>query len=259
MAVTGNALKMKCQLAELAAKHGVTRATFRPLPLSAPTACAQHLTGYASSGDVDQDRCRFAPFAFGMVSAARTKLLFRHDPNQVAGTIERLSYDADGRLQIACRVDHEQARRCGGFSVSARIREYILIAPDTPSFYALITDASLDEISLTEIPSNPFALVTSRFPASAQAKLFENLRQYFDVLSKVMPLLPQVAAMPPATSDGAVLRKDTRRRWPAKGEHLHGGVFCNGCITDASLPRRQVSKSSFTELAEALNGRLQET
>ena len=131
---TGLALKMRVELHALAQKHGVFPRPSAPLPLSPPTSCSQLISGLASTGDIDHERMRFRGHAFGMISPRRTKLLYRHDPNEVAGEIEELSYDAHGRLLIKCRVDHEQARRCAAFSVSGRVNEYCLCDVDTPNF-----------------------------------------------------------------------------------------------------------------------------
>jgi hypothetical protein len=52
--------------------------------------------------DLDGDRTRFRGHVFGLVRKA-TPLLFRHDPNQIAGEIEELKWTATGALYIrAC-------------------------------------------------------------------------------------------------------------------------------------------------------------
>src|SRR4051794_7257953 len=105
MAVTGNWLKLKTELAQLAARHGLT-AVPHSLALAAPTQCSMVLRGFASTGDLDFDRCRFAPFSYGMVSKSRTQLLYAHDPKQIAGQVLKLGYDPYGSLLIEARVDH---------------------------------------------------------------------------------------------------------------------------------------------------------
>jgi hypothetical protein len=256
---TGMALRMRCELAELARRHNVTPVP-HTVPLLPSTECSMVLKGFASTGDVDFDRCRFASFSFGLLRKSKTRLLYAHDEAQVAGEILDLGYDPHGNLLVEAKVSHPQAVRCGGFSVGGRIRGYRLVDTDRPTFHAVIDDCELCEISLTERPANRFALVRSRFPADAQSQFYDDLLKWVDTLKKMVTLLPQVAAATASAtpSAGATMHKNGRR-WPQRGDHLHGGVFYNGCITDAPLPRRQVSKSSFTELAEALNGRLQET
>jgi hypothetical protein len=131
--------------------------------------------GFASTGDVDFDRCRFASFVFGLLRKSKIRLLYAHDPNQVAGEIEELSYDAHGRLMIEARVDHLEARRCNGFSVGGRVRAYELRDVDNKGFHAVITDCGLSEISLVERLANRFAVVQSRFSANVQARLYDHM------------------------------------------------------------------------------------
>ena len=251
MTVTGLALKMRCELAELARKHNVVQRPPAPLPMMAPSSYAQVLSGFASTGDVDQERMKFRGHAFRLVSARHVRLLHRHDENQVAGEVQELSYDEFGRLKIRCRVDHEQARRCAAFSVSGRINEYRLCDVDSPNFYALITDATLDEISLTEIPSNRHALVTSRYPADARSKHLGNLLEWAGALQKLAAALPQLMVPSAAAQTaGAFMHKDTPRRVPRKGEYMHGANFA--AQPARSAPSQPRLKTSFSELAEHL-------
>jgi hypothetical protein len=206
------------------------------------------LKGFASTGDLDFDRCRFAPHAFGLVRKSKTRLLYAHDA--IAGEVLELGYDCHGNLVIAARADHPAARRCNGFSVGGRIREYKLVDADKASFHAVITDCELAEVSLVENPSNRFALVRSRFPADARSKFLGDLSKWAATLKQMVELLPQVMVPTSAKSEGAVMRKDTR--WPQRGDLLHGGV-CDGGITD--VPSPPVSRSSFSELAAELNNR----
>jgi hypothetical protein len=67
---TGKALEMRLELSALAQRHGLRQVPhFVPL-LPAP-GCAQLVEGFASTGDLDYDRCKFSPFAFGLVRLAR--------------------------------------------------------------------------------------------------------------------------------------------------------------------------------------------
>ena len=91
------------------------------MPMTAPTARPMLLEGYASTNDLDFQRTRVRGYAFGLLCGAPPPLLYRHDTTQPAGEIEELKYDEHGRLLIRARVDHPEARRCGGFSVGATV------------------------------------------------------------------------------------------------------------------------------------------
>jgi hypothetical protein len=151
------------------------------------------LKGFASTGDLDFDRCRFAPHAFGLVRKSKTRLLYAHDA--IAGEVLDLGYDCHGNLVIEARADHPAARRCNGFSVGGRIRAYKLVDTDKASFHAIISDCELAEVSLVENPSNRFALVKSRFPADARSKFLGDLLEWTGALKQLVALLPQVAAV----------------------------------------------------------------
>ena len=62
-------------------------------------------------------------------------------------------------------MTHRQARRCGAFSVAARIRDFTINHADSRHFYAAVSRAELAEVSLVAAPVNQNALVTSRFKA----------------------------------------------------------------------------------------------
>ena len=251
-APTGQALRMRTELAALMRRHNVVQVP-HSIALAPPSACPMVLRGLASTGDLDFDRCRFAPHAFGLVRKSKTRLLYQHDPNQVAGEVLNLSYDPHGNLLIEARADHPVARRCNGFSVGGRIRAYRLVDTDKPTFYGIIEDCELAEVSLVEDPSNRFALVKSRYPADARSKFLGDLQEWAAALQKFVTLLPQVAAMTPAASDGAMMHKASRSR-PARGDFMVGAAHW------ADLPQRVPSrqrKTSFGELAAELNNRLE--
>ena len=244
-----------CELAQLAAKHGVQLEAFRPLPLSPPTGGAQTLTGFAATSHLDADRTKFLPFAFGLVNASRVRLLFKHDARVPAGTVEELRYDERGNLRIRCRVDHVEGRRLGAFSIGGRILSYKIHNADRPDFYAEVDAATLEGVSVTDIPANRSALVTSRFPADARSKYLGDLQNWVGVFKQMVNAL-QVAAADAATpSEGAMMHKAASRRWPSKGDYMVGGDIWNASAARAPSPR---PKSSFSELAQELNSRLME-
>ena len=72
-------------------------------------------------------------------------------------------------------------------------------------------------------------------------------------MQKFVTLLPQLAAMTPAASDGAAMHKASRRR-PSRGDFMVGAAHW------ADLPQRAPSrqrKTSFGELAAELNNRIE--
>ena len=131
MTPTGQALRMRLQLARLAVRHGVAPAPLRIEPLSAPTDTAMQLAGIAAANSVDSERLRFRPYAFllpSMLKQPAPPLLYRH--RAPAGHITVLEYDDRGRLVVTAVVVHPEARRCSHFSVCAHIRSYDLIYTD---------------------------------------------------------------------------------------------------------------------------------
>jgi Caudovirus prohead serine protease len=191
---TGNALAMKLKLRTLMQRHGV-----RPNPVKIPLLDAvDHpmlLEGYCSTDDVDHERCKFRPYAFGYPlrkSCRAVPLLYRHDPNQVAGEIVDLEYDELGNLQVWTKVTHPLAKRTGAFSIGATILDYTICDADSPDFYALVTQAELTEISLTDNPSNPFALVMDRHRHPPAVETLELLTAKMKILQKMTLLLKEI-------------------------------------------------------------------
>ena len=101
------------------------------------------LSGLASTFDVDNERVRFLPRAFGPLPKS-LPLLFEHDPDQVAGTVDELSYDQTGNLCVTVTATHQLARRCNAFSVGAKVRDYV-VSDEGPSFFATVREAVLTD------------------------------------------------------------------------------------------------------------------
>lgn len=187
--ITGLALRMRLELAELTRKHGLSAVAARHLPLAPVSDRPQVLEGLASTVDVDADRMRFRAYAFPLSVVSRPPLLFRHDPTQPAGSVDDLHYDDHGQLVVRTTVVHPIARRCNAFSVCATIRAYELRDVDGPSFHALVTSAEVVEISMTDRPANPQALVARRYPTSAAAEFYSLIAQRVACLQQLVPLL----------------------------------------------------------------------
>ena len=94
-------------------------------------------------------------------------------------------------MRIRATVTHDLAKRCGAFSIGGRVLEYELHNETTREFYALATRVELIEISITNSPANPFALVQRRYPASAQVEFSIALAQN---LGRVATLVQEHAA-----------------------------------------------------------------
>jgi phage head maturation protease len=188
---TGHALAMRLQLRRLMQRHRVQN-EFCKIPLSEPTDHPMILEGYASTDDLDLDRVKMRPYAFGFPMRRQTRdvpLLYKHDPNQVAGKISDLEYDDFGSLCVWCTVTHPEAKRCGAFSIAATVIDYEIINGDTPDFYAIIKSAGLNEISLTDTPSNPFALVMDRYRVSPAVQTLELLTAKMKCLQQMVALI----------------------------------------------------------------------
>jgi phage head maturation protease len=186
-------LALTISLRKLMAKYGLRTENPPPLPLLEPIdAPSIRIRGYAATGDVDGDRHRFSPQSWGRLDPSKVRLLLKHDPNIIAGTVDTLELDAFGRLAVTCTVTHPLAQRMPAFSVGASIGKFTLRNPDSPTlFVGEIEQATLDEISLTECPGNPKAIVLERsIPTAADLSheammaQFKRVRELIVAMSK---------------------------------------------------------------------------
>jgi hypothetical protein len=183
-----SALELRFQLRQLQRKHQLV-----PVPHTVPpTALVPHamiLEGVAATIDLDLDRMQLVPFAFGPALPRAVPLLLKHDPTIVAGTVQELTYDSRGNLRVRARVEHPDARRLGAFSVGLRIVECELRNADSEHFHGVLKRVELTEISLTDNPSNPKALVEQRIPASISD--YYALMQRVQLVGKCLQLAVQ--------------------------------------------------------------------
>jgi hypothetical protein len=196
MSVSGLALKMQMELKALMRRHGY-EAKQQNVALSAPVDGPLDLSGLASTTDIDLSRQRFKPYAFNNPAIALKhyplpKLLYKHRENDIAGKIHRLGYDDHGNLSIIAEADHALAKRCNAFSIGATVLEYEIRDADTPDFHALITKAEIVEVSLTDSPANPLALVRSRNPAAPFAPYLKSMHDRFDLQVRTVQLMRQM-------------------------------------------------------------------
>jgi hypothetical protein len=73
-----------------------------------------------------------------------------------------LKYDIDGNLCVVATVVHEVAKRCGGFSIGARVRKFVIRNAARADCHAEVLSAELVEVSLVIAPLNARARVLSR-------------------------------------------------------------------------------------------------
>ena len=96
------ALELRARLRQLQRHYQVVSEPAR-LPLTEPQPYAQIFEGIAATTDLDLDRMRLIPFAFGRTLPSSVPLLIRHNPTAVAGEIQGLHYDHNGTaLRIRC-------------------------------------------------------------------------------------------------------------------------------------------------------------
>jgi hypothetical protein len=159
------ALVLRANIRELQRRHQCLP-TLHVLPLGPVQSGPVILSGIAATTDRDHDRMQLAPDALILPpDPAAVPLLANHNPTQRVGAIQSLQLDHRGTLHIRARVEHEAARRLPAFSVGLRLLDGALIDADSANFYGLLKRAEISEISLTDKPSNPHALVLDRHPS----------------------------------------------------------------------------------------------
>ena len=185
------ALGMRLKLDRLRRHHGHQ---LKPVtvPLAQPTTRAQVLSGNATTVTVDLQRQKFRGWCFGAIHRQPfPPLYFKHQPSSgEVGTIDRLEYDSDGALVITVTVTCPLARRANAFSIGCTVGNFeILDAASPHDFHALITAALIDEISLTDTPANPLALVARRRDVCAMSEFYETAASATRRISQAIALL----------------------------------------------------------------------
>jgi hypothetical protein len=174
----------------LAVRHGTGQQQPVVLPLTEASDEPLHIEGIAAAGNVDSTRQMFSRCAFRIpfLKSRMPKLLYRHDPQQIAGQIDEL-YHAEGNLCIRAFASHELARRCPALSVAATVLGYEIRNADSKNFYAEILDAEIAEVSLTPSPANAHALVMRRYPVPASVKVFDLTAQAVGKMQEIVAAL----------------------------------------------------------------------
>ena len=166
------ALGMRLALSRLRKSHGIATPEPVTIPFTPPTERAQVLTGHATTTTVDLQRQRFRGWCFGALNRQPyPPLYFKHQSERgEVGAITNLEYDFDGALVVVVVATDPIARRANAFSVGATVKRFEIMDPASPDYHAIITEAWIEEISLTDNPANPAAIVTHRRDVSAEAE-----------------------------------------------------------------------------------------
>jgi phage head maturation protease len=167
--MTGEALRLRIETARLMRKHQVEPKPFCPVALLPSVDHDVIVEGYAAPSVVDRE---FTKFSTNCWTAFKKDipLLFRHE--RPAGEVEEVRCDDRG-LYVRALVTDLEARRCSYFSVGATIHNFEMRdIDDRERFHGLITSATLDEVSLTNIPANPAAIILRRYEQSPMAKMY---------------------------------------------------------------------------------------
>jgi hypothetical protein len=149
---SGLAMRMQLDLAHLMRRHRIAVETYAPLPPAVPSP-TKVIEGYATIvGVADTERMSVAPLAWTPRRAADIPLLRGHDASRPVGKVLEATARPDG-LWVRAQVDDIEARRLPAFSPCFTVHAYRIVAADDPvRFHALVTECSLDEITLTASP-----------------------------------------------------------------------------------------------------------
>lgn len=116
--------------------------------------------GIASTPKIDKQRHSVVRGAFDLTKPP--PLLWRHRVGMVAGTTTKLWYEGDNLMVRAVVPDDEKAEQAHGFSVAFGVIKYSIAHKGTPRYFARVSKARLDEISLVMNPANPACVITHR-------------------------------------------------------------------------------------------------
>jgi HK97 family phage prohead protease len=192
---------MRLQLARLAKHHRIAPPSPVMIALTAPVEHSMIVEGYAAVTGLDLTRQRLRPFAFRnsclLIDQPRPPLYWKHDETKPVGEILSLKYDDAGCVRIKCRVDDPLARRAGAFSIGCVVHKWSLHDETSPDYFALIEQASITEVSLTDVPAQPQCIVTARYPQSARVELLEHAARGIDNIQRQIAILATMAAARP--------------------------------------------------------------
>jgi hypothetical protein len=209
LGMSGLAMRMRSELAELARKHRVADPVPVIIPPVSPPPGDVIVEGLAVTRNLPLDRIALRPWALRILpwqedNPPNVRLLYKHDASRVAGKVLRLAYDARGQLEVRAQVSDPFAKACNAFSISARIDRYELRDVDKQSFHAMVLEGEVDEVSLVTHPADPTALVLRRLQPAPM------VTNYATLTEQVARLKEMVKALPPE-----LLTTSAPRREPA--------------------------------------------
>ena len=248
---SGKAIQMRAELDALRRRHGVPPPMPVTVPSVAPTMDDVVVSGYAATRAMPLDRIMLRGWCFPILPWQEDDppipLLYKHDPNQIAGLIRNLSYDNAGQLRIRCDVTHSFAKTCGGFSISAKILAYELRQVDDPAnFHAFVTSGELAEVSLTDVPADLTALVTARTRITGWDKSYVALQKSIDHFKQTLATVSSRLLVPasPVVHANASPQATFRREMTLEDrDRLRKSIYVRTPISRANLP---ASTSSFS-------------
>ncbi len=165
---------LKAEYARLMQLHRCRPISREPLPLLPATAGPVVVEGVCSSSAIDAERMSFKANSLSWGSLDTIPLLLRHVGESV-GKILRLDY-VDGELQVEAKVDDLLAAQMPAFSIAATVLAAETISADSPAgFHFTIPRAVIDEVSLTDKPSNPKALIVSRRDVQSTDQTYDDV------------------------------------------------------------------------------------
>ncbi|WP_439407937.1 hypothetical protein ACNJX9_04405 [Bradyrhizobium sp. DASA03076] len=237
--MTGEAIRMRLELKRLARKYRIAPAQCSPTAPLPPVDGDWVFEGFAAPTVIDHERTKFAPHCW-LPFKSDIPLLYRH--GRPAGEVLKVRATDEG-LHVRALVRDNESKRCTHFSVAATIHGYQLRdIDDGERFHALVTCATLDEITLTNAPANPAAMVLHRCRQSAAVEFYDIVKRGIVCAQGVVAALRVINAaqsVPPQTAVG--LLKRSVRDLPRSGP------------TQIKAPTRPRPKTEFRTLVDAIN------
>src|SRR5262249_25613923 len=97
-------------------------------------------------------------------------------------------------LHVQITTNHPLAKNAAALSIGATIDDYEIRDADSDSVHAFVSRGWLQEISLTDRPANPLALVTQRQPAhSPHHRWHELMLERLELVTKLVELTTGVS------------------------------------------------------------------
>ncbi|MCA1474298.1 hypothetical protein [Bradyrhizobium sp. NBAIM08] len=230
---------MQLELKHLARKHRIAPPPCVPTAPLPPVDGDWIFEGLAAPATIDSERTKFAAECW-MPVRQNIPLLYRH--GRPAGEVLEVR-TTDKGLHVRALVRDNEAKRCAHFSVAATIHGFQLRdVEDRERFHALVTCATLNEITLTDRPANPAAILRHRYRQSAAVEQWDIIKRGIVCAQGIVAALRVInaaQAVPPQTVAGPVKRSvcDLPRSRP----------------TPVNAPTRPRPKTEFRTLVDAIN------